>query len=278
MMMFKDMQKTAEEILVLDPEKDKEVIITKKWELINIALGLSKNISENINEKAHYPLLEPELRGKVPQEDFYKILFKELERLVLEEKYNPAKGSFSNALSFVLNKRVQTYLKKRSGELYALSVEKQREMYGEAREILIEPAFTDEITGSLSVIDALVSFAALIAKSKEMDMGRTVNKKNQFERYFTFYLTKYIKKDDSSPELYTVNDYIFPVLEIVLLEFLMFGTFSHVKDIKTNELKNDDYLVNYKKTLYACYGEPSEATIVKRCKAYNELKKYVIGI
>jgi len=272
--MFNDVQKITEEILLLDYKKDKEVILAKKYEIMTVVLGFSKNK----DGKAYYPLLRQELRGKVPHEDFDQILLNLVEELILNDKYDPKRGLFSTALSFLLNNRIITYLKKHKVEFNAISTEEQYDMYGDAGTIIDSDDDITKILDSSDIVDTLVSFAEIISKNKEMDKGRSKSNKNQFERYFTFYFTKDVKKDDNLTEIATVNDGLFPVMEKILLEFLMFGNFNHLRDIAANELKNDNYLANYKTTIYRCYGEPSEPTIVKRHKLYQELKKSLISV
>jgi hypothetical protein len=121
--------------------------------------------------------------------------------------------------------------------------------------------------------------AVIIAERKKQEEHLSKNKRGHFEGFFTVDTVRFAKGAAegkrvivkfSEEELSFQNNLLFPIMEIVVLEYLMEGSFAHMRDVSQNKLRDVKSLNKRNETMCACYGL-SKPTVVKRNKAYMEL-------
>jgi len=283
--MFDDVQKIAEEILTLDSKKDKEVILKKKWKMMTITLGFSKNI----DGRAYYPLLEQGLRGTIPHEDFDNILLKLLEELILNGKYDPKRARFSTALSFFLNNRIRTYLRDNRAELNAISMEELYAIHGDEN----EPDYRFEDADSYKdMFNKWTGFGDIL-KKYEQEIERLHNNANSradkksshyYQGFFTFDTTKTVKKYKELAEAACEQSgKLFPYLIVNLLSFLMIrpidlpDSFNEMIDVVNTPLRKNIDLEKRGEMLEKYY-EKAHPTINTYSQKYDEFKNSIYGV
>ncbi|MDR0999887.1 MAG: hypothetical protein LBL96_03660 [Clostridiales bacterium] len=262
-----ELQSLAEELAGLDREKDAARIRAIETQIIEYEHSLLRNS----NGKAYFPLLKKH-NGVIPFEDFYDFFPEVLLRLVRE--YNPQKGTFATALAFMLNKRAIDYWAKLGKQPPTIDIYRADE--NDTRfEIPDTRDFTTDIAEDLSTeMRVFARLAPLVEEQKKADCHLT--KKMWFERFFTFDVTKTVKGDrDCAVEAIEVNDDIFPIMEAILLEYMMFGSFAHIRDVIVNKLKDTKSLSRRNEVIRECYGI-SKPTVCSRNAAYFEVFKKAI--
>ena len=266
---FHEIQAMAEELTSLDPVTDKARVHTISWRIIGSFLNM---VDSDDRGRAYFPLMRVSHRRIVTHEAFDIILLDELTRLTLMQKYDPEKASFYTALKNRITWRISTHLK----GLGKIGIIESLEDHPEVCDTVqvhpegtgVKADFESDIPGKLR------AFAILIADNMYKEKHYP-GKKMRYERFFTYYLSQDVKQYDGvAREAISENDAIFPVMEIILLKYIMDGCFHHMRDVVSNELKNSGVFKNYKRTMEGCYGD-SGPTSVDRHKAYQRLKKSV---
>jgi hypothetical protein len=260
--MNEEIQRLAEELAALDKEADSAIIKLNESRIIEIELAYLKNN----NGKAYFPLIK-KYNCVIPFDDFYDTFVDVLMGLL--RHYDPGKGSFTTALAFQLNHRANDYFEKLNKDGAVISLDERIEELGEAGEVPYdEPGFDDEPDELKTEIRVFVRLAPLIAEQMKVD--EHCAKKMWFERFYSFDITKTIKGDiDCAIEAVAENDKLFAIMEIALLEYLMYGSFSNMRDVAENTLKNLDSLKKRNETIQKCYGV-SKPTVCARNSAYYE--------
>lgn len=263
-----DIQKLAEELASLDRSKDAERI-----SVIETAISLYElEKLKNLNGKAYFPLLKKH-NGVIPFDDFYDIFINVLMSLL--RGYKPEKGTFITALTFLLNNRVNdciTDLIDRTNN--ETSLNERLDTLGDAGDLTENTDFTEEAGEEQhTVIRVFVRLAPIVSEQKKLDKHRV--KKMCFERFYTFDVVKTVKNEKDAAEESVkakVNNTIFPIIkpEMVLLEYLMHGTFSHMRDVAGNEMKDVKLLNKRIEVIQKCY-HVSKPTVCERNAKYYDI-------
>ena len=283
-------QALAEELAGLSSETDASRIRDIKSRIYKLELDYLKVI----DGKADFPLLTKYNRS-IPFEDFWNILTDVIGEIM--NWYKPNMGSsFVGALKQRLNNRAASYFRnlyekesvdgnekddngKNIKRSRLTSLDEIIEVHGESAVPVSETDFTiieNEISPECIVF---IRLATLISEQKKID--EHITKKMFFERFFTFDITKTVKDNDYyAEESYVVNGTLFPVMEIIMLEYIMYGTFFHMRDVVENELKDTQVLGTSDRrgkrgkqyeVICECYNV-SKPTVVERHKQYEKLR------
>ena len=263
-----ELQQLAEELARLDRSKDFGRAAVLEREIADFEFKKLKNWGG----KAYFPLLK-KYNGAIPIDDFTEIFIDVLMGLL--RRYKPEKGPFAAALSYQLNNRVKDYfinLAKQNGMVYIDYVDQD----GQTLEIPDPVDFTEGIGEDLKTeIRVFVRLAPLVEEQKKKD--EHVAKKLWFERFYSFDLTKTVKNDpDCANEAVSVNDKIFPIMEVILLKFLMYGEFTEMRDVVDNIIKDVKMLDKRNETIQKCYNV-SKPTVCVRNSSYFELLKQAVN-
>jgi hypothetical protein len=218
-------------------------------------------------DKAYFPLLKRH-NGVIPFEAFYDIFTDVL--LPLLKNYDATKATFTTAFSYLLNLRVNDYW---------------REKYKEFP--VAEPFFGND--EPVSLIDSVLALGAdhsehpynefelfllaapIVAERKKQEQHLSKSKKSYFEGFFTFDTTKQTKDGlFDEHEVIAENDTLFPIMEFVILEYLLEGHFDSMHDVVKNAVKDTKRLEQRNETMQRCY-DLSKPTVVSRNKLYDEM-------
>jgi hypothetical protein len=266
-----ELQKLAEELAGLDRGAESARAAALEERIAEFEISRLKKI----NGKAFFPLLK-QSNGKIPYEDFWDIFISVLYKLLRE--YNPEKATFTTALSFLLSKRMSDYYKKLSKEGWTGSIDWPEEDGGTVEISALVEFPIDDWDNLPSNVNAeefskeillFVRLAPLVAEQKKAD--KHVTKKMWFERFFTFDVTKVVKDDSvCAKDAVLVNDKIFPLMEILLLKYLLEDTevgFTHMRDVADAALRDVKLLDKRNEVICRCYNV-SKPTVCKRNDAY----------
>jgi hypothetical protein len=270
-----ELQHLAEELARLDREKDSARAAAIENQIVEYELSRLKQF----NGKAYFPLLKTN-NGCIPFDDFCGILFDVL--MELFRKYNPDRATFTTALTYIINLRVISHIKENMSSDDEQDEEWDTDQARERRPISLDKALAANTISlmELGFVDfpedaeedyktemrSFVHLAPVISDQKEADKHRT--KKMWFERFFTFDVVKIIKNHyDCAEEAVKANAVLFCLMEIVLLEYLMVGAFSHMRDVVNNTIRNIGMLDKRNEAIQKCYSV-SKPTVCERNQAY----------
>jgi hypothetical protein len=259
---------------MLDRVKDAARVRSIQARITEIELGF---LGMGPKETAYFPLLKTN-NINVPYEEFYDILIDVL--VGLFRTYNSAHSTFTTALSYQLNHRIIDYFRKieRNRELLILDEADEDEstlVEKIADTAAAQPDQYSEDKEEESELEVLVRLVALVGEMKKKDAHLV--EKLWFERFFTFDVTKMVKTDSLCAERAVAkNDLLFPIMELVLLEFLMHGAFTHISDVIANELKDERYLNQRNEVIQKCY-HVSKPTVCSHNAKYYEVFKQACG-
>ena len=262
------LQELAEELAGLDKEKDSARIRTLENEIADYEHGLLKNIKG----KAYFPLLKIR-NGQIPFEEFYSIFADVLMEVL--RGYKPEKAKFTTALSYRLNLRVNDYFKelKKAQNVITLTDLSSENSNGEDSKFEIEDDSYEKyfILEEESEFDFYLRIALLIAIRKAQEKHLNKSKRSYFEGFFTFDTVKLIINNEvlDADGLVKENDTLFPIMEIIVLEYMLYGSFRTMLDIAENELRDSKLLNQRNETMQACY-KLSKPTVVGRNKLYMQ--------
>jgi hypothetical protein len=269
MMTNEKLQQLAVELSGLNRETESERVRAIESAIVDYELGLLK---EN-GGRAYFPLLK-RFNGAIPYEAFYDILIDVL--LPLLKKYDPAKkATFVTALAFTLGHRVKDYWeenKKNSnvalfGDLGGSSDDGEDIPFDIADETYA-PDKAAEATSELEIFLMVATFVAL-RKAQEQHLSKS--KRSYLEGFFTFDTTAQTKGGlFSEQEVVAENDTLFPIMELVVLEYLLEGQFASMRDVVKNTVKDEKRLVQRNETMQICYSL-SKTTVVTKNKQYRKL-------
>jgi len=265
-----EVENLAQTLTTLDHEKDSSRISAIKNKIAEIELGILKNYGG----KAYFPLLE-KFNGTVPYEPFCDIFVDALSYVI--HKYNKEKDTtFASFFSFTLNKRVNDSFKEYYSNKNIVSIDdKDGEYYPVVSALASNDGHGDE-KWYKTEIRAFVRIAPFIDEQKKLDRERS--KKKWFEYFFTFDLTEAVKLyPDCDREAIAANDELFPSTEERMLTYLMDDSFSHMRDVVNNKLRNPKSLNKRIESIANCLGK-SHPTIINRNAMYKELFIDVLGI
>ena len=188
------------------------------------------------------------------------------------KNYNPEKGQFTTALMFIVRNRLKDYYsaaKKKSEN--EESYEGRLENLGESGEISGGSDFTDSFGTPRSEFEAFRSVAPHVALRKTQEKHLSKSKRSYMDGFFTFDATAQTKKGlFDKNEVIADNDLLFPIMELIILEYLLYGTFTHMSDVANNTVKDEKRLDQRNETMQVCYSI-SKPTVVIRNKLYRQL-------
>jgi hypothetical protein len=262
------LQALAEELSSLDRVSDIARIKTIENAIAEYELGLLKNNGG----KAYFPLLKKH-NNAIPYEAFYDVFVSAL--ISLLKSYDPAKATFATALAHRLNLRCEDcwrdlYKQKQVAHFSDL---RQSNDGGETREFDIadDTYAPDRLLDQSDEFALFFSLAPFVALLKEEEKHLSKARRSFFEGFFTFDTTAQTKRDlfDGSAVI-AKNDILFPIMELVVLEYLLEGSFTHMRDVVENAVKDPAQLLRRNETMQACYGL-SKPTVVNRNKRYKQL-------
>ena len=258
-------QERAEELSSLDPEKDSELIRAIEGEICDFIfreLRITKG-------KAYFPGLNSR---NLPSEEFSDILTDVLIKLL--KNYRPEKGKFFDALKYIVSRRINDYYAdKYKREEWEESYEGRTEDYGEAGEILDNSHFTKDLEWR----EVFLRVASIIAVRKEQEKHLSKSKRSFFEGFFTFdtVATKFGLFEGD--EVVEQSEILFSVMEMVVLEYLLEGTFNSMRDVFMNKVRDEKNLNRRNETMQICYTL-SKPTVVERSSRYKKfLKEFQLG-
>lgn len=132
------------------------------------------------------------------------------------------------------------------------------------------PISGDEFVKKNFVFDKFCCFATIVGEAKKLEKHLNKSKRRYFEGFFTFDTCRYIEVDGiEEDQAKEKNDLLFPVMELVMLEYLKVGTFLSMHDVIMNELDNEDKLKRRNDAMCVCY-DLTKPTVVKKNKLYLE--------
>jgi len=277
-----DIQGLAERLANLDrvdPSKSEEI---KDLELRICDYELSLLKKDGVGN-GYFPLLGEIHQGKIPIEELSSILHDALIHLL--RNYDPEKkATFATALSFLINKRAIDYFnktkKKQQREISAEEIADGRGNAGELGEVYEFPDFESEELGLEPEVMVFVRLAPLVVEQREMDARRDKSKRVWFESFYTFDVTKLIKKDrDCAEDALKANDYIFPAIEkeTRLLKFLLNSEkgndFSHIRELIERSVNCIIILEGQEKTVPLCYDAENHEQCAKCIKLLDKRNK-----
>jgi hypothetical protein len=276
---YEEINAKAVEYAGIDPKSpdDRERKLALRNEIWAFEYGL---VSER-NGRAHFPLLTGN-NGKIDIDGFHNALLNVLVELF--ERFDPSRATFTTALKNRLNKRlIDAFNKQAETE----NNEQSNIAVVDGEEVDVFDTIPNE---GLNIDERLTTefehycrLAEIIAERKKQEEHLSKNKRGYFGGFFTFDTVRFAKgvaegkrviMKFSEEELSFQNNLLFPIMEIVVLEYLMEGSFTHMCDVAQNKLRDVKSLNKRNETMCACYGL-SKPTVVKRNKAYMELLKAV---
>jgi hypothetical protein len=270
-----ELQALALELPSLNPATDGERIRTIEAAITDYELSFLKDIGGN----AYFPLLKKH-NGAIPFNVFWDIFIDVLMHFL--RKYDPARNNtFSNAFGYLLNLRVNGYWKKYYGGNAAVPFSSLTTTNGDGEEQEFDKA--DDTYAPDRLLDAADEFASflmvapLVALRKAQEQHLRKSQKSYFEGFFTFDTIKQTKDglfDEAS--VISENNVLFPIMEFVVLDYLLEGKFKSMRDVVKNKVKDTERLKQRVDTMGACYGL-SKPTVVGRNKLYRQMFDAVIG-
>ena len=257
-------EELATELSKLDREKDSERIRAIESEICAYELGILKNIKG----KAFFPLLGNK-SGTIPYDDFHDILTDVLLKLL--RNYNPEKAKFSTALMYIVQNRLKDYYTSmRKKAECEESLDARLEIMGDAGDFAVEVDFMESLENKTE-LKLFLEIAHLIAIKKEKEKHFSIRERSLLEGFFTFDTAAQIKHGlFDEKEVISNNDSIFPIMELVVLEYLLEGAFDSMYDVVYNAVRDEKRLRQRNKTMQVCYNL-SKPTVSKKFEKYIKL-------
>ena len=264
-----ELQERAVELSTLNSVTDSERIRAIETEIVEYETSLL----DNRGGKAYFPLLKRS-NGVIPLEDFWDIFTDVLVRLLKD--YAPAKNAtFTTAFSYLLNKRTVDYWKRyyKENKTSSFSSLSKTGDYGEeqARDIPDDTYAPDRPACVADEFELFLLVAPLVALRKEQEKHLAKSKKSYFEGFYTFDAAVQTQKglfDEDA--VISENDVLFPIMEVVILEYLLDGAFVSMKNVVKNSIKDEKRMEQRNETIRNCYSI-SKPTVVNRNKLYRQL-------
>ena len=262
-----ELQRLAVELAGLDRSNDSSRVRTIESEIADYELGFLKSI----NGKAYFPLLKKH-NGKIDYEVFWDVLIRIL--IDLLKNYDPEKATFITALSNLINVRVYDCFNMPDNQ----SIERTfTDLEVTVENGKIKPFDPDDFVPigrpveEESEFDIFLRIAPLVSLRKAQEKHLSKSKKSYFEGFFTFDSTNLVKcKLIDASDVVSENSVLFPIMEIVVLEYLLYGTFRSMNDVVNNAVRDEALLRLRNETIQVCYGL-SKPTVVARNKLYRQL-------
>jgi hypothetical protein len=261
------LQQLAVELSGLNRETESERVRAIESAIVDYELGLLKESGG----KAYFPLLK-QFNGAIPYEAFYDILIDVL--LPLLKKYDPAKkATFATALAHTLGRRVKDYWKvnKKNKNIVSLGNLSGSDDNGEEIPFDIADETYAPDKAPTSAFEIFLMVAPLVALRKAQEQHLSKSKRSYLEGFFTFDTTAQTKGGlFSEREVIAEDATLFPIMEFVVLEYLLDGSFGSMRDVVKNAVKDDKHLVQRNSTMQICYSL-SKPTVVTKNKQYRKL-------
>jgi len=125
-------------------------------------------------------------------------------------------------------------------------------------------------------VELFIKIASAIIDNKRMQEHLANRQRNFFEAFFTYDVTKRVKEENDTAEAaIEKSPQLFPAMEIILLEYLMIGSFSGMKDVSLNKLKVSIKLEQKQVNIANCYGVKARQTIATRQDNYENWLKSI---
>jgi hypothetical protein len=304
-----DVQRLADELITLDPVLDSARVLTIRNEISAYIFGFAKLKEYLIFDKKSQTQITEDfyyipLAGKCVTAD---VFFKTLNGLLdwnskrNEWGYKPNKSvsngkdgkvPFLGALYFLFSKRgiLESELKQLSGSGISNSLEERQEKFGNSGESaddydgykaaedydgeVLESGGSYEME-SLSPppteFEIFLSIAPLVALRKTQEKHLPKSKRGFLEGFFTFDTAKQTKDGlFDGGEVIASNDTLFPIMEIVILEYLLDGAFESMRDVVRGAARDTKRLERRNEAMQVCYGL-SKPTVVTKNKLYRQL-------
>ncbi len=138
-------------------------------------------------------------------------------------------------------------------------------------EVAEEGDFTIEYESPRTEFESFCRIAPLVALRKVQEQHLPKMKKSYFEGFFTFDTTAQTKKGlFDEKEVVSENALLFPIMEMAVLEYLLTGSFAHIRDVVEGVVKNEQCLDRRNETIQVCY-HITKPTVVGRNKLYRQL-------
>jgi len=137
--------------------------------------------------------------------------------------------------------------------------------------------------------DRFIAITSFLSKTKKIVLHRGGKKEQAkqmyFEAFFTFDIAKACKTeivDEYGKKTFALkkadverhNDILFYLMQIILLQYLMYGEFKRMIDIFKNTLKSDEWLTR-QQSVAECYGTARQ-TISKYEEIYEDFIKAIV--
>jgi len=269
----RDVNKLALEMVSHEPyDINKPYVMSKRNDiivkLINLYLARKIEIDQFGVEVRKINIF---VRGKatledVPDEIYTDTLFKLLGKKNDKEwAYNPDKGAFITAFHVKLHYALRNYKAKIGKTTDNLNDDGFDYLKG--RDEKAEAEY-DTLCNKLS---ALAIFLEALTKFTDKLVNLSKKEQDYYKSFFTFDSTERIKSDDELGKAACKhNDALFPYMVIALLEYLMLGSFSNIKDICINPLRPGVKLSKRGKLLEG-FLECTHPTQVKYNQKYKEI-------
>ncbi|MCL2410419.1 MAG: hypothetical protein FWC97_02135 [Treponema sp.] len=127
--------------------------------------------------------------------------------------------------------------------------------------------------------DRYIAIVSVLSENKKkvIHEGKKAQDRHMyFESFFTFDITKAIKdKKVEEIDVEKHNDTLFPLIQIILLEYLMCGLFKRMADICKNKLKSNNWLTR-QQTIVECY-EVTRQTVARYENGYEANGTKILG-
>ena len=102
-------------------------------------------------------------------------------------------------------------------------------------------------------------------------------RRSYYRGFFTFDTTKAVKSSDDLGEIACeYNEELFPYMLVALLEYLMTGSFTNMRDVIQNALREGVNL-NQRGLLLEKFFRVSHPTLIDYSKLYDRLRKTILG-
>lgn len=269
MNIYDEINAKAEKYARLDPVRES----ARRLTLRNEIWEKEYNSVKIVNGKALFPPLK---QKKVIDKFEFIDVFNEVVPESIE-KFDPNKGAtYTTYLCNLLNLRLIDAFKKR------IKKENKEISNYDDNEIDIfdtieaEPIIPFDKEPTEFERFCQVARLVVLQKQKETHLGKSG--RLYFEGFFTFDATEQTKKDFfDKKEVIAENETLFPIMESVVLKYLLEGEiFSHMRDVVAAPVKDDKLLEQRNETMQVCYNL-SKPTVVKKNKSYRELWNSVKG-
>jgi hypothetical protein len=293
-----DVQRLADELITLDPVLDRSRAVTIRNEIIVHIFGFVK--------QKEYLFFDKKSQTQTTEDFYYvplvkkcvaaDVFFKTLDGLLgwdakrNEWGYKPVRNDkdgrvpFLGALHSLFSMRgiYENKLREHSDNDISSSLEAMQEKFGDSSEIADDyneyeaiEDYDGETIESLSPppteFEIFLRIAWLVALRKTQEKHLPKSKRSFLEGFFTFDTTKQTKDGlFDGGEVIANDDTLFPIMEIVLLEYLLDGTFESMRDVVRGAVRDIKRLERRNEAIQVCY-DLSKPTVVIKNKLYRQL-------